>query len=912
MFKKLKIGTKILIILSFVAIVAVGINGYIAYHTARSSLEEESFNKLTAIREMKANQIEDYFQQIINQVRTFSEDRMIIDAMKAFTIAFKKIDAELNVTDAEMSKIDSEVRNYYRKKFLERLIPNLDRDEARSAKTAYAQYLPKDKNAKILQYLYITSNPHLFGNKHFLDFHNDGSTYSRLHKMYHPVIRSYLQKFGFYDIFLVDHETGHIIYTVFKEVDYGTSLLTGPYSKTNFADAFRAAKDTFDMHFVKLVDFAPYHPSYNAQASFIASPIFDGNKKVGVLLFQMPIDRINNIMTNEHEWAEVGLGVSGETYIVGDDYKIRNQSRFLIEDSENYFKMAKEIGLPLETIDRIKSLNSTIGLQKVETEGTRAAINDETGTGIFPDYRDVSVLSSYKPLNIQDVHWAIMSEIDEAEAFKYVYSLRNINTFLFIGLLVVIVIVAYLFSKTITRPLKKLTRYSQELSQHDFMEPDSFHFSGDLDTISNRLDEVGELGQAFFRMQTELENSIEKLKKTTSTKERMESELNIGRQIQMSMIPLIFPPFPDRKEIVIYGTMKPAREVGGDFYDFFFIDEDRFCFCIGDVSGKGVPAALFMAVTKTLIKSRAADDYSTASIITHINDELSRHNEAFMFVTIFIGILNTKTGKFLYTNAGHNPPYIKRKDGSIEQIDQLHGPVAGAISGLTYKENKTSLSKKDVLLLYTDGITEARNREKEFFSDKRLAEVLSSFEDISAEDIVNSTVSEVKRFEDGADQADDITALAIQFLGIPEETLPMILKMTIKNHLSEIGQVKKRFNTFSEQYGISTPIRRKMNMVFDEMLNNIITHAYHDEDEHDIEIKVELSENRLTVSIADDGIPFNPIGVETPDTELSLEERKVGGLGIHLVRNLMDKVSYQRRIDKNIVTFVKHLNTDNK
>ena len=279
-------------------------------------------------------------------------------------------------------------------------------------------------------------------------------------------------------------------------------------------------------------------------------------------------------------------------------------------------------------------------------------------------------------------------------------------------------------------------------------------------TVARRGDEVGDLAQAFQRMETELENSIENLKKTTSTKERMESELNIGREIQMSMIPLIFPPFPDRKEIVIYGTMEPAREVGGDFYDFFFIDEDRFCFCIGDVSGKGVPAALFMAVTKTLIKSRAADDYSPASIITHINDELSRHNEAFMFVTIFIGILNTKTGTFLYTNAGHNPPYIKRKDGSIEQIDQLHGPVAGAISGLTYKEDKTSLSKKDILLLYTDGITEARNREKEFFSDKRLAEVLSSFEDISAEDIVNSTVSEVKRFEDGADQADLIAALS--------------------------------------------------------------------------------------------------------------------------------------------------------
>ena len=167
MFKKLKIGTKILIILSFVATMAVGIDGYIEYYTARSSLEEESFNNLTAIREMKANQIEDYFQQIINQIRTFSEDRMIINAMIGFNFGFKKIDAEMSVTDAEMSKIDLEVRNYYKKKFLDRLIPNLDRDEAKWATMAYAQYLPKNKNAKILQYLYITSNPHLVGNKHF-------------------------------------------------------------------------------------------------------------------------------------------------------------------------------------------------------------------------------------------------------------------------------------------------------------------------------------------------------------------------------------------------------------------------------------------------------------------------------------------------------------------------------------------------------------------------------------------------------------------------------------------------------------------------------------------------------------------------------------------------------------------------
>jgi len=912
MFKNLKIGVKILVILSSVAIVAVGINGYIGYTAAKTSLEEESFNKLTAIREMKANQIENYFEHIRNKVITFSEDRMIIDAMKAFKEGFRKVDTELGLGEAQINDMKSKVMQFYKLNFLQSLKANLSNSQALLVDIQFSKYLPKDKNSTVLQYFYIVANPHKKGLKHHLDNAGDGSSYSKAHEFYHPIIRSYLEKFGYYDIFLVDHETGHVVYTVFKEVDYGTSLLTGPYNETNFADAFKASRNAISKDFVRLMDFDPYHPSFNAPAAFMSSPIYDGDQKIGVLLFQMPIDRINNIMTSKQEWSKVGLGESGETYIIGSDFLIRNQSRFLIEDRNNYFMMIQKIGLPEETINRIRNLNSTIGLQPVKTRGTKAALSGETGTQIFPDYRGVSVLSSYKPLNISDVNWAIMSEIDEAEAFKYVHYLKKSVIILLLVLIIGILIISILFSRTLTRPLKTLSRYTQELSSRDFTSSDSYSFLDDLLTVARRGDEVGELAQAFQRMETELENSIENLKKTTSTKERMESELNIGREIQMSMIPLIFPPFPDRKEIVIYGTMEPAREVGGDFYDFFFIDEDWFCFCIGDVSGKGVPAALFMAVTKTLIKSRAADDYSPASIITHINDELSRHNEAFMFVTIFIGILNTKTGKFLYTNAGHNPPYIKRKDGSIEQIDQLHGPVAGAISGLTYKEDKTSLSKKDILLLYTDGITEARNREKEFFSDKRLAEVLSSFEDISAEDIVNSTVSEVKRFEDGADQADDITALAIQFLGIPEEALPMILKMTIKNHLSEIGQVKKRFNTFSEQYGISTPIRRKMNMVFDEMLNNIITHAYHDEDEHEIEIRVELSENRLTVSIADDGIPFNPIGVEAPDTELSLEERKIGGLGIHLVRNLMDKVSYQRRIDKNIVTFVKHLNTDNK
>ena len=255
-----------------------------------------------------------------------------------------------------------------------------------------------------------------------------------------------------------------------------------------------------------------------------------------------------------------------------------------------------------------------------------------------------------------------------------------------------------------------------------------------------------------------------------SQKERMQKELNVGREIQMSMIPLTFPPFPDHDEFSIYATLQPAREVGGDFYDFFFIDDYRLCFCIGDVSGKGVPAALFMAVTKTLIQSKARDDLSTASILDHVNNELSRDNKAFMFVTLFVGILDVRSGAVRYTNAGHNPPYIKRKDGSIEVLDQRHGPLAGPVPGLTYKEDTTRLSAGDLLFIFTDGVTEAMDLSRNQFSNKRLFDLLSSRDFESAEEVIQTTVSEVKKFEGEAEQSDDITLLALQFLK-PAESL---------------------------------------------------------------------------------------------------------------------------------------------
>ena len=406
------------------------------------------------------------------------------------------------------------------------------------------------------------------------------------------------------------------------------------------------------------------------------------------------------------------------------------------------------------------------------------------------------------------------------------------------------------------------------------------------------------------KMEEQLREAYQIIK---SQKERMEGELSVGHEIQMSMLPLVFPPFPDRKEFDIYADLQPAREVGGDLYDFFFIDDEQLCFCVGDVSGKGVPAALFMAVTKTLIKSRASNDTSTASILTQVNEELSQNNKSCMFVTVFIGILNTKTGEIVYTNAGHNPPYIKRNNNSIECMNNRHGPVIGAVSGMAYKEDKTILKKGDVLLLFTDGVTEAMDPEENLFSEKRLTGLLSSRKFASVEDVVNTTIKEVKLFEGDAEQADDITILAIEFLGQPKGKPVQNLIITIRNSLSEIDKVNQRFNTFADHCGIPKPLCKKVNIIFDELLNNIISYAYNDNNEHDIIIELEFFGDRLSITITDDGIPFNPFEAKKPDTELSLEDREIGGLGIHLVRNLMDKVSYKRHIGKNVISLTKQI-----
>lgn len=703
-----------------------------------------------------------------------------------------------------------------------------------------------------------------------------------------PVMQKVVDEFGWYDVFLIT-TTGDIAYSLVREPDLGMNIPNSPLAGTAIGDAFRAAKEytvrprLFGSPDVAFGDFAPYPPSNDAPASFLMAPIRDGAELLGFLAFQIPLDEINHIMQERS-----GLGQTGETYVVGPDFLMRSDS-FLDPDNRSV----------------VSSFGGTVEENGVRTEASREALEGRGGEKIIADYRSVPVLSAYTPIELYGVRWGLMAEIDRDEAFAEIEQTRRSAYIGFLVLVPILLIVSVFFARTITRALGDLVRSAHELAGHDFFSDVKPQSTGHLERVTRRSDEIGDLARSFVTMENELTRSVDDLKSTTAVKERMQGELNIARDIQMSMLPLTFPAFPDRQDFTVYAKLQPAREVGGDFYDFFFGDDQRFFMCIADVSGKGVPSALFMAVTKTLIKSRAATDFSPASILSHVNTDLSRSNESCMFVTIFLAVLDIETGRMTYSNAGHNPPYIKRTDGDLVRLDNRHGPVIGAVEGIAYREDEEQLDPGDLFLMFTDGVTEAMDIDDALYGEDRLKNLLSQKEFDSAEHMVEAVADDVWVHQGEAEQADDVTILAISYQGQSERGEIGHLDLDVRNQPTEIIRVNEGFNAFAGEYGIPDGDRRRINLVFDELLNNVISYAFDDEGEHVINVKISLEVNRLVVTIADDGRPFNPFGRIPPETDLPVDDRELGGLGLHLVKNVMDEVMYERLGTKNVATLIK-------
>jgi len=360
----------------------------------------------------------------------------------------------------------------------------------------------------------------------------------------------------------------------------------------------------------------------------------------------------------------------------------------------------------------------------------------------------------YAPLSASG--WSLGVLFPKDELMADISRLNRTVLFLSLAGFLVILAVIIWIAGSITKPLRLLSKATEQIG------------SGNLDMeippITSK-DEVGKLADSFNYMKGSLKRYIKELTETTAAKERIESELKIAHDIQMGMLNKIFPPFPDRKEFDIYATLYPAREVGGDLYDFFFLDDDHLCFAVGDVSDKGVPAALFMAIVMTLIKTKATRGLTPDTVLGRVNQDISMDNPSAMFVTLFLGILNIRTGELQYCNGGHNPPYIIRPSGDIVPLETTQGMALGIMEEFSYQSKKIALRKGESIFVYTDGVTEAMNEKAELFSEERTERELAELKERPVQEVVAGIMEKLKAFSKGLEQHDDITMMMLRFHG---------------------------------------------------------------------------------------------------------------------------------------------------
>lgn len=392
-----------------------------------------------------------------------------------------------------------------------------------------------------------------------------------------------------------------------------------------------------------------------------------------------------------------------------------------------------------------------------------------------------------------------------------------------------------------------------------------------------------------------------KMEAISISREKIEEELKIARGIQMSMLPKIFPPYPDRKDIDIYASIVPAKEVGGDLYDFYLRDNKLF-FCIGDVSGKGVPASLVMAVTRSLFRTVSAHENSPARIVTAMNESMSDMNESSMFVTFFCGVLDMDSGHLRYCNAGHNAPVLLNSSKNLLPV--IPNIPLGIMSGMVFTEQEADLRYDDAIFLYTDGLTEAENAVHELFGEKRMLDALTGLK--GSRKHMEEMQKAVATFVGDAPQSDDLTMLIIHYLN-ERQSLETDRHLLIHNDIQQIPQLAEFIETIAAEKKLDHSLSLSLNLALEEAVTNVIMYAYPEGTDGLVDIEAVIREKSLSFVITDSGCHFDPTAKPDADITLGAEDRPVGGLGIYLVKNIMDTVSYERKDGKNILSMTKNL-----
>ena len=410
------------------------------------------------------------------------------------------------------------------------------------------------------------------------------------------------------------------------------------------------------------------------------------------------------------------------------------------------------------------------------------------------------------------------------------------------------------------------------------------------------------VGNIILRKQVKLRT--EALKTTIAEKEKIESELAVAREIQLQLLPGIFPAVPNRKEFDIYASLEPAREVGGDFYDFFFIDRNSLCIVIGDVSGKGVPAALFMAMTKTMIKAAARLLVEPEYILADVNREIARNNPSLTFVTVFLGVLDLNSGGLTYTCAGHNPQLFIGQRGNTVLLGDAQCPAIGLDDAFQYRQATAQLRHKDGLLLFTDGVTEAQNDKNRLFTQESLMNTVALTADVTPKERVMAILSQIREFTGSRPLDDDMTLLALTYFS-PNRISDTHKTIVLMNDIREMSRIIDAITHIADSVSCPPVVVHDVTLAMEEIFSNIVFYGFGDDLDHHITLHLVIEGDALILTLQDEGIPFNPLNVQIGPRDKPLEERDKGGMGITLAKNLMDQMEYRRERGKNILRMEK-------
>jgi methyl-accepting chemotaxis protein len=475
--KNLALKKKLIIAFLILGLMPMLIAATVITWQSGKSLEKQVYNQLDTLRASKKLAIEDYATNITNQVLTLSTSSEIIEGVKEFQVAFDSFMRDSNNL-GNVSASRKELANYYQNEFLP-AYKDSNKGESYDVDKVLSQL---SDEAVLLQNAYINNNPASLGSKHELDASPSGAEYDRIHARVHPGLRDFLEAFGYYDIFLIDSKKGRVVYSVYKELDYATSLVDGPFSDSGLANAYKQASELTTKGEFVLLDYAQYSPSYEAPASFIATPIFDGSKKVGVLIFQMPLDRITTIMQ-----SRFGMGETGEAYLVGQDNLMRSDS----------YKHPEKLSV----------VSSFKQQTKINSDAITNALSGGSGTFQSINYDNVEVVSGYEGINFGPLKWALVADIEKDEAFASIDSLKLQILGLTIAMIVVLLLAAFLFAKNIVKPILAMKNTMVRIVE-------TGEFSRRVDVTSD--DEIGSSARSFNKLLSNLENTFAEVNQVVS------------------------------------------------------------------------------------------------------------------------------------------------------------------------------------------------------------------------------------------------------------------------------------------------------------------------------------------------------------------------------------------------------------